>query len=215
MFENDVFSTLFESIRSWLRQPFLILRFVLFGGGLVAIVMGAVLAMSDSSQVQAVQSCPTPETTEVIDGSKDGQKDDLITLDIGGAINKPGLYELKTGSRYADLIVMAGGLSKEVSKEFVAKELNLSKELKDQEKVYLPFNSESVSTGVVADSVADVGSISINTASAETLQNLKGIGEVTAQKIISGRPYHELKDLVINKILSEKLFESLSSQLKL
>lgn len=213
MFENDRLTQVISFITSFLQRPYFLLKVVIFVIGLLSIVVGSLLNLGKLDQAQAVQNCPLPDFSSGEVGGQVAASVSNITLDIGGAVLKPGLYELESGSRYADLIALAGGLSKEVSKEFVAKELNLSRELKDQEKVYIPFMEESIETsgGVGASS----NLISINGATANDLQTLKGVGEVTAQKIIAGRPYSELRQLVTNKILSENLFENLQSQLKL
>ncbi len=213
MFENDRLTQVISFITSLYQRPYFILKVAIFVIGLLSIVVGSLLSLGKVGQDQAVQNCPLPDFSSGEVGGQVAASVSNITLDIGGAVLKPGLYELKPGSRYADLIALAGGLSKEVSKEFVAKELNLSKELKDQEKVYIPFAEESIDLS--GDTETSSALVSINDATAVALQALRGVGEVTAQKIIAGRPYSELMQLVTNKILSEKLFENLQSQLKL
>ncbi len=185
---------------------------IVFVGGLVSILAGIWLGLGSASQAQAVQNCPLVESTSSNELPVQ-EAIELINVDIGGAVEKPGLYELKNGSRYADIISLAGGPTRDVSKEFMAKELNLSKQLNDQEKVYLPFSSEEIVPLVVRNDVSNM--VSVNNATSQELQNLKGVGEATAQKIISGRPYSELTELVGNKIISEKLFNDLKTQLKL
>lgn len=213
MFENDRLTQVISFITSLYQRPYFLLKVAIFVIGLLSIVVGSLLSLGKVGQAQAVQNCPLPDFSSGEVGGQVAASVSNITLDIGGAVLKPGLYELKSGSRYADLIALAGGLSKEVSKEFVAKELNLSKELKDQEKVYVPFAEESIDLS--GDTETSSALVSINDATAVALQALRGVGEVTAQKIIAGRPYSELRQLVTNKILSEKLFENLQSQLKL
>lgn len=212
MFENDRLTQVISFITSLLKRPYFLLKVAIFVLGLLSIGAGGWFGLG-KGQAQSTQVCPISDSSSgEIDGQEVASASNLA-LDIGGAVLKPGLYELKSGSRYADLIAAAGGLSKQVSKEFVAKELNLSKELKDQEKVYLPFEEEDIRTVQTIESSSSL--VSINEATVDALQTLKGVGEVTAQKIISGRPYSELTQLVANKVLSEKLFESLQSQLKL
>ncbi len=213
MFENDRLTQVISFITSLLKRPYFLLKVVIFVLGLLSIGAGGWFSLGKVGKAQATQVCPISDSSSGEIDSQEVASASNLTLDIGGAVLKPGLYELKSGSRYADLIAAAGGLSKQVSKEFVAKELNLSKELKDQEKVYLPFEEEDIRTVQTIESNSSL--VSINEATADALQTLKGVGEVTAQKIISGRPYSELTQLVANKVLSEKLFESLQSQLKL
>lgn len=56
--------------------------------------------------------------------------------------------------------------------------------------------------------------IDINSASQEELVAINGIGESLAQKIVEGRPYARLKDLLNISGISEKKLETLSSSLK-
>jgi competence protein ComEA len=55
--------------------------------------------------------------------------------------------------------------------------------------------------------------ININSASADTLDTLPKVGPITAQKIISGRPYSSKDELVSKKILTQKTFEGLKDKI--
>ena len=65
-----------------------------------------------------------------------------LFIDLSGAVNKPGIYEVDQGARVGDLLVLGGGVSDEASKLWVSKNLNLSKVLEDSTKVYIPFEWE-------------------------------------------------------------------------
>ena len=55
--------------------------------------------------------------------------------------------------------------------------------------------------------------IDINSADEKTLMTLKGIGDVTAAKIIKSRPYSGKDDLVKKKILTEKVYADIKDQI--
>ncbi len=57
--------------------------------------------------------------------------------------------------------------------------------------------------------------VNINFSSQIELDSLPGVGPVTANKIISGRPYNTLDDLVNKKVIGASLFEKIKSRLTL
>jgi len=58
--------------------------------------------------------------------------------------------------------------------------------------------------------MAKIKPVNINSASAEQLKKLPGIGDAEAAKIIAGRPYGSKAWLVTNNIISEELYHPLS-----
>ncbi len=144
----------------------------------------------------------------------------LIKADISGAVNKPGVYSIPKDSRVEDLIKQAEGLKDDANAEFISKTLNLSQKLSDGTKVYIPFKDEktpaavmgisSAATGGITGSAALLGQkISINNASQNQLEELPGVGPSTANKIIAGRPYAEINDLLSKKVVGKAVFEKI------
>ncbi|MGA7953534.1 MAG: helix-hairpin-helix domain-containing protein [Gloeobacterales cyanobacterium] len=57
--------------------------------------------------------------------------------------------------------------------------------------------------------------VNVNSSTEKELQQVKGIGAKTAKKIVAGRPYKSLDDLVSKKVMSAKQLETLKAQLAL
>lgn len=134
----------------------------------------------------------------------------LLAVDIEGAVINPGVYQLPAGARVEDAIAVAGGLSDEADEERIAGSINRAAKLSDGAKLYIPKKGDAASP------VGDLGNLlNINSASASDLEALPGIGLVTAKKIIDGRPYQTLEELVSKKAISQSLFEKLKEQLSL
>lgn len=139
-----------------------------------------------------------------------------IFIDLGGAVEKPGLYELPADSRISDLLARAGGLAAEADREWVEKNLNLAQELSDGVKIYIPSEGETVGeeSGKVAGASASiVGKININTASTSELDTLWGIGEARAKAIITNRPYSSIDELLSKKVIPSNVFERIKDEI--
>lgn len=137
------------------------------------------------------------------------QSQKLISIDVSGAVNNPGVYQIKDGSRIEEAIVAAGGFSENANKEYISKYLNMAQKLSDGGKIYVPFVGEQ---GIVAgESKAE--KVNINTATQAELEALSGIGPGYASKIISDRPYQTIEDLLNKKIIPKSTFDKIKDQL--
>jgi len=121
----------------------------------------------------------------------------LVVVDVSGAVRRPGLYRLRDGSRIADLVARAGGASSRADLGLV----NLAAPVADGEQVVVPARGAA---GAPAASPPAAGSspaapLDLNTATAEQLDGLPGIGPATAQKILDYRqahgPFHSVDEL--------------------
>ena len=192
---------------------------------ILLIIVGIVLAslaikklIADSETLR----CFCPSCPQTAFAEKGANNLGFIKVDIQGAVKKPGIYQLAIGQRIADLITSASGFVTEADASYIAKTLNLATELKDQDKIYIPFleedqsrDSESSSSDTETSSQSESKLISVNQANLDALQTLSGIGAVKAQAIIDNRPYSNLDDLVSKKVLSENLLSNLKAQLSL
>lgn len=112
----------------------------------------------------------------------------LVVIDVAGAVRRPGLYRLREGSRIDDAIAAAGGPTAKAQLGAV----NLAAPVADGEQVVVPGRGAA---GVVAAAPPAAGSspsapLDLNSATLEQLENLPGIGPVTAQKILDYRQQH-------------------------
>lgn len=113
----------------------------------------------------------------------------MLVVDVAGAVRVPGLYRLPQNSRVADAVAKAGGATGKAAVESV----NLAAPLADGEQVVVP--TRTAAGGAVAPAggsspTATSGPVSLSTATAEQLDELPGIGPVTAQKIVDYRTQH-------------------------
>ncbi len=106
-----------------------------------------------------------------------------LVVHVHGEVLRPGTFELPWGSRVADLLAAAGGLTAAADPGLVAPAAMLT----DGRTVVVP-------TRVAPD--GELGRIDVNTASERLLITLPGVGPVTARRLIEGRPYHRLEDLL-------------------
>ena len=60
---------------------------------------------------------------------------------------------------------------------------------------------------------ASADKIDINSATADQLKTLPGIGDAYAQKIIAGRPYRTKRDLILKKIIPQSTYDKVKDQI--
>jgi competence protein ComEA len=139
-----------------------------------------------------------------------------LVVDVGGAVRRPGLYRLPAGSRVADAIEAAGGYGATVDATAVDAALNLAAPLRDGEQVRVPVRGEVPAAGAGpstgSGSPPAAGPIDVNTASAEALDTLPGVGPATAAKIMAAReeqPFASVDDLLARKVVGPATLEKL------
>ena len=112
---------------------------------------------------------------------------DLITVDVKGAVKAPGIYDLPVGSRVNDAVQKAGGLTEQAD----SKALNLAQKVSDEALVYVPTKGEEAASQQTASGTASSTSkekkVNINKASLEEIKQVKGLGGKRAQDIIDHR----------------------------
>ncbi len=136
-----------------------------------------------------------------------------VKVDVAGAVNAPGVFSLSKEARIEDAIKLAGGFNANVDKEFVAARLNLAQKVTDGLKVYIPFEGDpslgSGQVGMVAGVAAGLGLVGVNSANQALLETLPGVGPTTAKKIMAGRPYVSLEELLSKKAVSKSVYSKI------
>ncbi len=110
----------------------------------------------------------------------------VLVVDVAGAVRHPGLVHLPKGARVADAVARAGGLTRRAERSGV----NLAALVSDGEQVLVPERGTVGAAAGGGGAAPAAGPVSLNSATAEQLDTLPGIGPVTAQKIVSYREQH-------------------------
>lgn len=156
-----------------------------------------------------------------------------VVVQAAGAVVVPGVYRLAPGSRVDDLVRRAGGLTPDADVDRV----NLAALVGDGERVWVPRRGEDAvppvvagtGTGVVAGGGHPGGStgtgtdgtpstaspVDLNTATAEQLDELPGVGPATAAAILAYRdangPFRSVEDLLEVRGIGDAKLDQLRS----
>lgn len=160
---------------------------------LFLIALGAVYFLSRRADPSPVQlSAPAPRPTATLRPSPTPAG---IIIEVSGAVVNPGLFHLADGARVDDAIRAAGGASAEAD----LARLNLARKLSDGEMLVVPKLGEptAMATAAPAGRTAQVTRtptpalrVNINTANAQEMDPLPGIGPALAQRIVDYREAH-------------------------
>lgn len=159
---------------------------------------------NSGKEVKLIEPNASGEFSSLSDGTEQPQ---TLCVHVAGKVNKPGVYDLKPGSRLQDAVKAAGGTLPNADLESI----NLAEKLQDGQQIYIALKGQipppavSVvkggaharssakaeggreSTGPTKLTTPGQGTVNINTAGLNELQRLPGVGPSTAQKIIDYR----------------------------
>ena len=206
-----------------------------FAAGFVAVASLALFVVaslggSRGGFVIERENAPTTAAAVTTETSSAASTPETVTasifVHIDGAVVAPGVYELtgSTGSlpRVNDAVIAAGGLAGDAD----TSALNLAAVLSDGEKIHVPRQGEAIASGQASSGPASgsdggassSGVININTATAEELDSLPGIGPSTAAAIVEDRerngPFASPEDLMRVSGIGEGKFSKLKDQIR-
>ena len=166
--------------------------------GLVLLGLGVLAIFLTSQNQPEIKILPAEETSSTAN----------IFVDLRGAVQNQGVYELPANSRINDLLIRAGGLAADADRGWLDQNINLAQKLSDGIKIFIPNNgyTPGVKSAVTAK-------ININTASVTKLDSLWGVGEARAKAIIAGLPYSATEELLSRKIISSNVFERIKDEI--
>ncbi|MDQ1851542.1 helix-hairpin-helix domain-containing protein [Bacillus stercoris] len=164
------------------------------------------------------QAVPTETVnTEVKQEAGKDEPSEAIVIDIKGAVQHPGVYEMRTGDRVSQAIEKAGGTSEQADEA----QVNLAEILQDGTVVYIPKKGEETAVqqgaGGAVQSGGGKGVVNINTATLEQLQGISGVGPSKAEAIIAYREengrFQTIEDITKVSGIGEKSFEKIKSSI--
>jgi competence protein ComEA len=156
-------------------------------------------------------------------------RDGSATVHVVGAVRRPGVYRLRLGQRVEDAIRRAGGASGATDLQAI----NLAAKIADGQQVVVPQKAApaggsgaaagggvpggaAAAAGGGGAGAASSGPVNLNSATADQLDTLDGVGPATAQKILEYRTQHgrfsAVEDLAQIPGIGPKKLEALKTQ---
>lgn len=134
-----------------------------------------------------------------------------ILVHVCGAVKNPGVYELPAGSRFYEAVEAAGGFNGEADEDY----LNMASVLSDGSKLEVPTLEEAKERELLSS--GQEGLVNINTADAERLCDLPGVGEGRAKAIVEYRQkqggFQKKEDIMQVSGIGEKMYERMEAYL--
>ena len=159
---------------------------------LASLLLGAlVVAGPRLARTRAASPSPAvqPAPVETVASAPQRQ---VLVVHVVGAVRRPGLLRLPEGARVADAVRRAGGATRRADLSAV----NLAAPLVDGTQVLVPRRVEASAAGAggagaePGPAAAPGGRVSLSSATVEELDELPGVGPVTAEKIVDYRTAH-------------------------
>lgn len=180
---------------------------------MLILTIALVLRLYESTKADIRIEQETPEETVQEDDSYTDA--DYIYVDIGGAVEKPGVYRVAVNTRLYEVIEMAGGLTEEADADSV----NRASFVEDGQKIIIPVKGSDGAAGDMTSpsyGTTNAGLININTASHDELTTLNGIGDVMADRIIEYRsttPFRKKEDIMSVNGIGSGIYDKIKDKI--
>ena len=168
-------------------------QLVVYAAAAIAIALiGARYLRDEGGSGAAAARSPGARTTASRGVSLRAAGDALVVVHVAGAVRRPGVYRLRASDRVQDAVRLAGGATRHANLDG----LNLAAKLEDGRQIVVPgkgapAGGEAPLEGAAAGAGGPASApVNLNTATAEQLDGLDGVGPTTAQKIIAYRAQH-------------------------
>jgi competence protein ComEA len=198
-----------ETSRGWLTP-----RLLLGLTAAVGLALGA-FALAATGPTGSIEVGGATEWSSSPEALGSARSTSEVVVDVQGAVLAPGVHRLPAGARVGDAIAAAGGYGPRVDAARAASEINLAAVVQDGDRIVVPARGDATpapAAGVDGGSGASGGLVNVNTATAEELDTLPGVGPVTAQKIIDARaekPFASVDELKERKVVGAATLEKL------
>ncbi len=174
----------------------------------------------DDNRVSAVNitetvSCDNTADSTTEELSEEPQEEETeIKVYITGEIKNPGVYSAKANSRIEDIVNTAGGFTEQADRESV----NMASYVKDTEHIIIKNINDTVVDSESSEESGGSVMIDINTASADELKKLNGIGDSLANDIINYRNekggFRKIEDIKNVSGIGDNKFEKIKNNIK-
>lgn len=162
--------------------------------------------VASEGELQSYSSQETPSQEASSDSEAEASAEEIY-VDVTGAVQKPGVYQLNQGDRVYQAIEKAGGFREDAE----ASAINQAAVLEDGQQITILSTSQQQ---MQEEKAAEEGLVNINTADADTLCTLPGIGEAKAKSIIAYRekngPFKSTEELTKVSGIKEGVFDKVS-----
>ncbi|MBQ8816166.1 MAG: ComEA family DNA-binding protein [Lachnospiraceae bacterium] len=172
----------------------------------------ALLAEHGGMVSASEQDSPVSDVGAETAGTEFTEAEKLLYVYVCGAVAEPGVYALQEGSRIVAAVEAAGGFLPVAATEAV----NLAELIRDGMQIVVPDLTEYEKVQAEETRQQD-GRVNLNTASAEALCGLSGIGEAKAEAILAYREeiggFHSIEQLKEVSGIGDSLFNQIKDKI--